>query len=260
MDTPAEAGKCDCSVHKEGKGPTQQPFNMHQGYGHDFNASPPTPVRPRSLRTPFTSSSKSTPSAVCSPESRSALRHADIAASRGIKNRYIGAAETSFDPRYRGCFGPRLSLQNRPTEPSPGPDDVVPCRPAFRQALPLFNAATRAVERSNWVFAPARWFHNWSSQFHLDQIWADRVDGVLSHSGRLYFSSVKGGVDLRAGCRLSSAGPPLLPAEERRPKLSAMAELRAQPVMAASSRSFWRTERRLPVPVRENPLMPRSIL
>ena len=191
MDTPAEAGKCDCSVHKEGKGPTQQPFNMHQGYGHDFNASPPTPVRPRSLRTPFTSSSKSTPSAVCSPESRSALRHADIAASRGIKNRYIGAAETSFDPRYRGCFGPRLSLQNRPTEPSPGPDDVVPCRPAFRQALPLFNAATRAgggsrtawqLHRKNLACEPKgdegkkRRSSRWSSGGEGEKRWLRKVD------------------------------------------------------------------------------------
>ncbi|SRR5579883_1803317 len=32
--------------------------------------------------------------------------------------------------------GHQLSLQNRPTKPHPGPDDVLPCRPPFRQ-VPL---------------------------------------------------------------------------------------------------------------------------
>ena len=36
-------------------------------------------------------------------------------------------------------------------------------------------------------FAPARWLNNCTSQFHLEQIWTDRVGGVLSHSGRLLF-------------------------------------------------------------------------
>src|SRR5215472_9672863 len=37
---------------------------------------------------------------------------------------------------------PRLSLQNRPTEPYPGPDDVVPCRRAIRQVLLDWKASS----------------------------------------------------------------------------------------------------------------------
>jgi hypothetical protein len=39
--------------------------------------------------------------------------------------------------------GHQLSLQNRPTEPYPGPDDVLPCRAPFRQVLLEVNASSR---------------------------------------------------------------------------------------------------------------------
>jgi hypothetical protein len=56
----------------------------------------------------------------------------------------------------------------------------------------MFRGYFQVKEQSAWgnvVFAPGRWCHNWSSKFHLEQIWTGRVDGVLSHSGDCIFPS-----------------------------------------------------------------------
>jgi hypothetical protein len=72
----------------------------------------------------------------------------------------------------------------------------------------MFPEVISGQEQSAWgnvVFAPGCWFHNWSSKFHLEQIRTDRVDGVLSHSGGLYFPFMK--PSYRLFLRWSTAAP-----------------------------------------------------